>query len=1484
MRALGLSEEEYRDICVALAAHQGVDPSKPSAFLFIPFLINLAVGLVLTAAASLLSRPPAQRKPVTVENRAVDGQSVVDGGRLAPKTGFDSVQNVVEMGSPIPLIYANRETISGKTYGGVRVATSLLWQQMLSVGGSQVLRAVHMVGQAPLGDIAAEQCAFGNNLVGSYNLGTTDNQEGRISLYYKKGGGRITTADHLAGRLPAYDIGNAQNQGAPDVFCCRGVNNALGRFHCYSFKPSTQTIFGLYASCGNGLTYRVNPTFRPIAEVRFTQHKDGDQTVRCDDDPQAKIARLKQDYDFGGRFHIVGKSGDYKTVAVGDFIDYHIDYDSDGRIVLRQANSGSDATLSCLDAAQAVASRAKTYDSNLAVGDVYRIGSALAVCISRTEATYVSQVDSVPIGGGQPIDARFRVIAPGTFRYTENVGDPSVNTRWTGTNTSHIHKCAIASFIVDRPCQVIEIGFRSQGGIQFSGLCNFNAVKPYDEIDSLACERFEGDRISGGSNVPTQAFQSGTYTASEERYSFHKLGYRNAGSNGAFTFLSQNFGFRLYGNSPAHNYMRLQFATAEPREFTLIPVSGWEIRAGAVDSTINSGDLEVLDYRSPERTISSGGVMVSYRGRWMQRAENLFELKQGLAPREYQAAGLGYTYTDDDNYVDNWGKLSEDLFVFDEVSAEMSRPEHEITYVNVITENNIYTSGNNVASFASYEGIATVGFTLHSSTEFASADQFSVYVNKGLGATHLFPLVYKDWLLNSDYGAGGLISSLQVDTASFDAAAQWTYDRRYFMDQASATPLNLRTRGKELAGYFLLDLVAKDGRLYLYPLIDFAKPVTKPTYYFSMGNILSQEVTDGDGEEQNESSFLLTYLDQRDRTPPIVVVKWRLEQTSGDASKRGLFPQTRTVTVRETATPTTAPIINIDISDLATSETHAVDLGKITARMARLVTHRVAFKTTPEEASVVLARTFELGIPGLRHEAPPNGFIANDGSVNAWPALADGTYNVKLWNGITGTIDSVGVTIAKGKAVGYRNSIFLLAEVPAPVLTYKTTSLSIDDDGNIDIEGEFWPEAELVKDWTSGFVVEGTAYNYNRPINAIEPDAKRYYQHYTQNVTYVERTYATGALTKIQANGGGYNPNYLPPSWYGYSNTRHLRSLYGGFVETVSLDGYVNRLDWGMFVESKPENYYLGIYPIKFEQGGWMSGHGIYSAIIPGSARMDYGIRFVEEGGYVWDASVGNWVQELKVLWSQEFRGTANRTANEGVYPTVPPGGQYLQRWYLGSFATSVGDSNMGPATDVTPPTVPSSLVVTGNSLTWGLSIDTQQGVKEYRIERYSGVDFDQQYADGWTLLGTIKAPPYVDLTADGAKTYRYRVSATDWAGNISPASSVAVRPGTGGDTSPPSRPGTPTASLITRDSLTLAWSASSDTGGSGIASYVVYQCQVPAGSSSCVATTPVATVTATTANIVGLTPDTSYTFRVRAVDGAGNYANGTPRTVKTLP
>ncbi|WP_262380663.1 endo-1,4-beta-xylanase [Nonomuraea sp. PA05] len=110
-----------------------------------------------------------------------------------------------------------------------------------------------------------------------------------------------------------------------------------------------------------------------------------------------------------------------------------------------------------------------------------------------------------------------------------------------------------------------------------------------------------------------------------------------------------------------------------------------------------------------------------------------------------------------------------------------------------------------------------------------------------------------------------------------------------------------------------------------------------------------------------------------------------------------------------------------------------------------------------------------------------------------------------------------------------------------------------------------------------------------------------------------------------------------------------------------------------------------------------------------------------------------------------------------------------------------------------------------------------------------------------------------------------------DGNGNKKPAYTSVLNALNGGtnpnpDTTPPSTPGTPAASGVTSSGASLTWTASTDSGGSGLAGYNVYREQGATdtllGQSSTNSTT-----------LTGLTAATQYQVYVRARDGANNLS-----------
>ena len=1038
MAITGMDERQYRNFVRAALFHSKIKPGEPTAFLVIPFLIKLVIGVALSYLAYLLAPKPKQQQAPQVTTNNVQGQNIVNGARYTPKSGFDSVQNVVELGSVIPLVYANRQIIDGVAYGGVRVNTNLLWSQIYSVGGGQLLRAMFLVGEATIPELDPTQFAIGNNLINNYDLRVTDN--GRIAIYYSPDGGRLRSTDHIAGQIAANDIGNAENAGGADVFQVRGVDDVYGSAFCFVSTPSNQTTFGVHSFIGNNFGFKVNPVFRPAVQL---QPGDSGQ-VRCPNDWQAQAQRRKQDNTFSGRGGLVGAEG-IQLLDVGDTVTYSLFTGSDQNREFIEVNpNGADGVEGCGDVAQAVAGRQRGWDEAISIGEMYRIGSAVAICTGRTAAAFVSESDNSGIGGTQQVDATFEVVRAGQVNIWD-AGTINADGGRNASNGSHLFKFAEATFSTDRESRVLEVGLRSSVQVNVSGLCNFRDAHSYTQCDNEACFNYNGQQADG---IQASIFQSGTYSSPDTRYSFFRISYRVAGTNDLFTDIQQLFGVRSATGVSLYNYLRFQFADEKRWEIRFTPVTAWEVR-----NNIQTGDLEVLDpHINNIRTVQSGDVEIRFTGSGIGRNLGSFNLASLTNPN---SEDLGYRFDDENFFADAWARLSE-AFIFSEITASTSQPEHQIVYVNTIQDN---------ATTPTYEGMAVVGLNIRSSTEIQRLDQFSVYVNKGLNSTSRFPDVLFDLMTNKRYGSGGVLNERQIDRQSFEDAAIWTTNRRYFFDGAVSERINLRSWGAKTANDYLLDLVIRNGRFALQPVATFGGPETI-TGLFTAGNIL-------------DGSFEMSYAELQDRVPIRVSVKWRQERESGDITSRGLFPVIREVSVRETGVDANAPLQQIDLSDYCTSQVQAIDRAKWELRTRRLVNHTIKFKTTPSEASLDIGSVFKLGLETVTYDQPQNGAIGDDGTITAWPPLADGSYDVLLWDGITNAIQEVTIQVTDGKC-GRRNSVFCLRSTQNRAQTYKTQSVSFDEEGNIEVEATYFPTDDedtslLTKGWDAAenWVIEG---------------------------------------------------------------------------------------------------------------------------------------------------------------------------------------------------------------------------------------------------------------------------------------------------------------------------------------------------------------------------------------------------------------------------
>jgi hypothetical protein len=152
---LGLTDEEYSWFKAEVRKRSAEAPEPAvvagtiDAALAIA-IINLVIGVGLTVVSTLLRPKPSfdePGRPPELRATSSGGQTTTQNQRFAPRYGFNSTQEISTLGSIVPLVYTNKETIASIEYGGVRVNTQLLWSQIYSLGGSQMLRAIFLVGE-----------------------------------------------------------------------------------------------------------------------------------------------------------------------------------------------------------------------------------------------------------------------------------------------------------------------------------------------------------------------------------------------------------------------------------------------------------------------------------------------------------------------------------------------------------------------------------------------------------------------------------------------------------------------------------------------------------------------------------------------------------------------------------------------------------------------------------------------------------------------------------------------------------------------------------------------------------------------------------------------------------------------------------------------------------------------------------------------------------------------------------------------------------------------------------------------------------------------------------------------------------------------------------------------------------------------------------------------------------------------------------------
>ena len=256
-------------------------------------------------------------------------------------------------------------------------------------------------------------------------------------------------------------------------------------------------------------------------------------------------------------------------------------------------------------------------------------------------------------------------------------------------------------------------------------------------------------------------------------------------------------------------------------------------------------------------------------------------------------------------------------------------------------------------------------------------------------------------------------------------------------------------------------------------------------------------------------------------------------------------------------------------------------------------------------------------------------------------------------------------------------------------------------------------------------------------------------------------------------------------------------------------------------------------------------------------------------GERIWDPLNPTW--DLNSLEGQTARQIGINLSQpwtvDGV--THPPLPGMTSGYFTGSRpdAGAVQSGTIPPTFDFSLANGGARSVVQGQSVNNTITANLVSGTSQAVSFTTSGLPTGATYTYSPTSCSPACTTTFNITTLASTPTGNYTIIVTGTAGTLSRTTSFALAVTSTADTQPPSIPTGLTAGAISSSQINLSWTASTDN--VGVTGYRVERCQ----GAGCSTFTQVSTPTGTTYQDTGLTANTFYSYRVRAVDAAGNLS-----------
>ena len=346
--------------------------------------------------------------------------------------------------------------------------------------------------------------------------------------------------------------------------------------------PNTQVQFGVYSPMPNSMRYRV------AYELVLKQKNLKDQNKRDIDTKRTKLRTsfpryasiLKYDGSETDRNSFIAEKNKDIQYTIGDM-------DTQTEFGENFDPWGVEDVKSAVDASR------EESDDAIQVGESYLIGSALAVCISKSRPIWTSKHYQ---------DCVFRVDEPG--KIDVRGGTAGLKGAHKGYQLLTIQKCAIGTISNSKACDVTEIGLKSKVFKQVTSFPNVNSHPGAVGTNTVDADNTDG--VVKRYNDDDGNISLGGMSKYLTRYSFFRLQAREAGINDPdanWNYIDDGKPFGIKGNSPQpqYNFIRIGHHSVPRKEFEFrfMPFPG------------NLVKKEFMDQQSI-RILSASGTLLSY--------------------------------------------------------------------------------------------------------------------------------------------------------------------------------------------------------------------------------------------------------------------------------------------------------------------------------------------------------------------------------------------------------------------------------------------------------------------------------------------------------------------------------------------------------------------------------------------------------------------------------------------------------------------------------------------------------------------------------------------------------------------------------------------------------------------------------------------------------------------------------------------------------